>query len=262
VFLQKIRVFTSNLIFTSKTSDVLDTILLENQLFLDIETVPEQRNFDALSPLMQELWIERFTKTAPDSSEAADGYRTQAGIFAEFGKIICISAGYFHGPPAKQKLRIKSFYDDDESILLGNFLETIIEFSAKIPRLSFCGHNIREFDIPYICRRTIVRQLKLPAALDFHGKKPWELMLLDTMQLWRFGDHRNYSSLKLLAGILGIPTPKDDIDGSEVAGVYWQAHDLPRIARYCEKDVITVAQLLLRFKLLPLLTDNDIEIVP
>ncbi|TAM93409.1 MAG: 3'-5' exonuclease [Chitinophagaceae bacterium] len=240
---------------------MLNALLLENLLFLDIETVPAEQSFQALSIRMQELWSEKFAKIEPESKDTATGFQNRAGIYAEFGKIVCISAGYFYENGGQKKLRIKSFFDDNEAILLRNFLETTVQFAKKIPGFIFCGHNIKEFDIPYICRRAIINRLDLPEQLHLYGKKPWEVNMLDTLHLWRFGDHKNYTSLNLLATILDVPTPKDDIDGSKVAEVYWQQQDLSRIAAYCQKDVLTVAQLVLRFKQLPLLTEENIEFV-
>lgn len=240
---------------------MLDTISLENLLILDIETVPGNSDFQTLSPLYQELWLEKFTKIAPDSDDASEGYQNRSGIYAEFGKIICISAGYFINKAGRQSFRIKSFAGDEEAGLITDFFEAVKQFGSRIKALTFCGHNIREFDIPYICRRAIINNIPLPQQLQFHGKKPWEIMLLDTMHLWRFGDYKNYTSLKLMAGILNIPTPKDDIDGSMVGKVYWAGNGLDRIVTYCQKDVLTVAQLIMRFKQLPLLNDENIEIV-
>lgn len=241
---------------------MITNLSLKKLLFLDIETVPLQPGFSALSPLMQELWSEKFTKIEPDSSDPAAGFVQRAGIYAEFGKIVCISAGYFHPKTEKETFRIKSYYGEDEAILLTSFFEAVRQFSCVVPDFLFCGHNIREFDIPYICRRGVINGLTLPVPLQLYGKKPWEVPLLDTLRLWRFGDHKHYTSLKLLAGILNIPTPKDDIDGSQVGNVYWQENDLQRIATYCQKDVLTVMQLLRRFKQLPLLEKENIEMIP
>lgn len=241
---------------------MLNTCPLENLLFLDIETVPVISDFEELSVPMQKHWLEKFAKIAPDSDNPASEFNSRAGIYAEFGKIVCISAGYFQKQSEQKKFRIKSFFADQESDLLQNFLDALSQFSKKIPGFLFCGHNIREFDIPYICRRSLINGLPLPEPLQLHGKKPWEINILDTLHLWRFGDHKNYTSLSLLSTILGIPTPKDDIDGSRVAEVYWKQNDIARIAIYCQKDVLTVAQLLLRFKQMPLITEGNIEIVP
>lgn len=238
---------------------MLDQISLENLLFIDIETVPEKASYNDLPPLQQKLWLEKFTKTAPDCQNVAEEYPNHAGIYAEFGKIICISAGYFFTTGEQKNLRIKSYYGDNERTLLQEFLESLTRFQEKKRFLQLCGHNIREFDVPFICRRAIINDLTLPPLLQFHGKKPWEVMLLDTMQLWRFGDHRNYISLNLLAGVLNIATPKDDIDGSQVGHAYWQEGNLPRIVTYCQKDVLTVAQIILRFCRIPLLSDQNVE---
>lgn len=240
---------------------MIHTITLENLLILDIETVPGVAGFQDLSPAFQELWLDKFTKIAPDSEEVVEGYTNRSSIYAEFGKIICISAGYFYEKAGKKNIRIKSFAGHDEAGLISDFFAAIQQFAARIPQLTFSGHHIREFDIPYICRRAIINNLALPDQLVFYGKKPWEINLLDTMHLWRFGDYKHYISLKLLAGILGVPTPKDDIDGSQVATVYWEEKNLERIVTYCQKDVLTVAQVLLRFKGMPLLDNENIEIV-
>ena len=101
----------------------------------------------------------------------------------------------------------------------------------------------------------------IPEILDNAGKKPWEVKMLDTLDLWKFGDYKSYTSLDLLTSILGIPSPKDDIDGSMVAGIYRDEHDLNRIVTYCEKDVLAVAQVLLRFMNLPEIGSEKIESV-
>ncbi|HEU4555069.1 MAG TPA: ribonuclease H-like domain-containing protein [Chitinophaga sp.] len=218
-------------------------------------------SFSELPEALQHLWMEKITKTAPETADGASDYSERAGIYAEFGKVICISAGYFTIENNRYQLRIKSIFDDDERVVLSGFLDLVNRFCARYPRFLFAGHNIKEFDIPYICRRSVIHQLSLPPCLQLHGFKPWEVPMLDTLHLWRFGDYKNYTSLKLLTTILGIPTPKDDIDGSMVAGVYWQQHDLPRIAAYCQKDVVAVGQLLQRFKGVPILKEEDIIIV-
>lgn len=240
---------------------MLNHVALDQLLILDIETVPLVSSFSDLSTEMQYLWEEKFTKTAPETGDAAAGYMERAGIYAEFGKIVCISAGFFHADGGKYNFRMKSFSGDDEPQLLEEFLDLVQRFSLKFPRFQFAGHNIKEFDIPYICRRSVISSLILPAALQIHGMKPWELPMLDTMQLWRFGDFKNYTSLKLLSAIMGIPSPKDDIDGSMVGKVYWEEKDIHRITEYCQKDVVTVAQLLLKFKNLPLLETEDIIMI-
>jgi uncharacterized protein YprB with RNaseH-like and TPR domain len=238
---------------------VLPNIALDQLLLLDIETTPAVKAFDCLPENMQSLWLDKIAKTAPDSSEGEELYADRAGIFAEFGKIVCISVGFFTVENGRYQLRIKSIYHDDEKLLLSSFLELVNKFYIKNPKFQFAGHNIKEFDIPFICRRSVINLLSLPPALQLHNLKPWEVPMLDTMQLWRFGDFKNYTSLKLLTAVLGIPTPKDDIDGSMVAKVYYgEANGLERIVTYCQKDVVAVGQLLMRFKGVPLIEDGDV----
>ncbi|MGX5817500.1 3'-5' exonuclease [Chitinophaga lutea] len=232
---------------------MLNTTALDQLLLLDIETVPLAATLPDMPDNLQSLWREKIAKTLPDFEDAGEAFRERGGLQAEFGRIVCISAGLFYTENGQYQLRIKSFYGHDERELLEGFLDMVQKISAKNPRFQFAGHNIREFDIPYICRRVVINGLALPAPLQMHTFKPWEQPLLDTLQIWRFGEFKSYASLKLLAAVLGIPTPKDDIDGSMVGQVYWEEGNLERIAEYCGKDVLTVGQLLLRFKGLPLL---------
>lgn len=240
---------------------MLNNVALDQLLLLDIETTPLTASFDHLPDELQALWLEKNAKTAPESENAFENFSEKAGLMAEFGRIVCISAGFFFAENGHYQLRIKSFYGNDEKELLSGFLELTHKFFTRHPRFQFAGHNIREFDIPYICRRALINGLSLPVSLQLNNFKPWEQPLLDTMQLWRFGEYRNYTSLKLLAAVMGIPTPKDDIDGSMVGKVYWETGDVQRIADYCQKDVLTVAQLLLKFKGLPLIEKDGISIV-
>lgn len=236
---------------------MLDHIDLQNLMVLDIETVPQYPAFEEVPPLFKELW-EKKTRSQRKEGESPEVFYERAGVMAEFGKIICISVGIFTRVENATGLRIKSFYGDDECALLGDFISLL---DKQPPTLSLCAHNGREFDFPYLCRRVLVNELCIPSQLRISGKKPWEVNLIDTMDLWKFGDYKSYTSLNLLAAIFNIPTPKDDIDGSEVCSVYWQQHDLVRIKTYCQKDVVTTARLLLRFKGLPTITDENIVIV-
>ena len=230
---------------------MLNLIPASKVLFIDLETVSSTASFSELSPRMQNHWKKksRFILRLPIGEEitveqAEEAYSKRAGIFAEFGKIVCISIGYI--PEKQHQLRIKSFYGDDETKVLKSFTELISRHYHNPDTHFICGHNIKEFDIPYLCRRLIINNIELPAVFQLAGKKPWETKhLLDTMELWKFGDIKNYTSLDLLASILGIETPKEDIDGSMVGHVYWEENDLERIKTYCEKDVVTVAQILL-----------------
>tara|TARA_R110002124_G_scaffold71661_1_gene191853 strand:+ start:10037 stop:10753 length:717 start_codon:yes stop_codon:yes gene_type:complete len=218
---------------------------LENVLFLDIETVPQEASWNAVSENTKQLFDQK-TKYQRKEEFTTEEFYERAGIWAEFGKIICISVGYFVIQKNEKQMRIKSFFDDDEKELLVDFKKLLDTHFNKNEHV-LCAHNGKEFDFPYIARRMIIHRIELPKKLNLFGKKPWEIPHLDTMELWKFGDYKHYSSLKLLTSILGIPSPKDDIDGSEVANVYYKEKNLDRIVTYCEKDTIAVAQLVLRF---------------
>lgn len=236
---------------------MLDNIDLQQVLVLDIETVPQYPSFEELPEDFQELW-EQKTKFQRKDGESPSDFYARGGILAEFGKIICISVGIFSKKTKNISLRVKSFYGDEEIVVLQSFIALL---KTQADSLILCAHNGKEFDFPYLCRRMLINGLSIPTQLNLHGKKPWEIMHLDTMDLWKFGDFKNYTSLKLLAAVFNIPSPKDDIDGSMVNGVYWKENDLERIRVYCEKDVITTARILLRFKSLPILSDEDITLV-
>ena len=231
----------------------------ENILFLDIETVPETEKYSDLSETKQELFA---SKTAYQRKEefTAEEFYDRAGIWAEFGKIVCISVGFFTNfDSSNRKFRVTSFYGDEVK-LLEDFKKLLDEHFNKQQHV-LCAHNGKEFDFPFIARRMIIHQIELPSKLNLFGKKPWEIPHLDTLDLWKFGDYKHYTSLKLLTEILGIPSPKDDIDGSEVGEVYYKEENIERIVNYCEKDTIAVAQLLLRFNNLPILKELDIVYV-
>lgn len=236
---------------------MLKDIKLESILFLDIETVPEIAGFSELSERKQTLWEKKSEYFRKENEDAEDVY-SRAGIYAEFGKVICISVGMMYSQGNDKHLRLKSFYSDDETKLLLEFIG-LLEKLRKKPAVYLCGHNGKEFDFPYLARRILINGLDLPSLLDVAGKKPWEVSFLDTMDLWKFGDYKHYTSLDLLTSIFNIPTPKDDIDGSMVGKVYWEDGDLERIVKYCEKDVVAVVQLFLKFQGKELLPEEKIE---
>jgi 3'-5' exonuclease len=238
---------------------MLDNIRVEDILFLDIETVPAASSFDKLKPAMQTLWDKK-SKQFRTPDQSADDVYERAGIYSEFGKVICISVGLIT-EKNPFTFRLKSFYGDDEKSILSDFSAMLSKFCRTNKEALLCAHNGKEFDYPYIARRMIINGLIIPLILDNSGKKPWEIKLLDTMDLWKFGDYKNYTSLDLLTSILGIPTPKDDIDGSMVAGIYYRENNTERIVRYCEKDVLAIAQVILRFMNLPQITNDKIESV-
>lgn len=235
---------------------MLEKKKVQDILFLDIETVPQQEKWNDVSIEMQELYAAK-TKYQRKEEFTPEEFYDRSGIWAEFGKIICISVGYFIEIKGKTQFRVTSFYGDDEHEILINF-KGLLDSHFNKKNHVLCAHNGKEFDFPYIARRMIINRVELPEKLNLFGKKPWEIAHLDTLELWKFGDYKHYTSLKLLTTILGIPSPKQDIDGSEVANVYYKEKNLPRIVEYCERDTVAVAQLLLRFLNKPLVKDNEI----
>lgn len=240
---------------------MLEKLNSEDILFIDIETAPQYPIFEDQPEAFQKLWEKKSMYFRKEEQTAADVYE-RAGIYAEFGKIICISAGFITQKQGERFYRVKSFHDDDEKKLLSQFNQMLEKFTAY-PGKRVCAHNGIEFDFPYIARRSIIHGLKLPKILDIAGAKPWEIKerLIDTMQLWKFGDYKNYTSLELLCAVFDIPTPKDDIDGSEVAHVYYVENDIDRIIRYCEKDTLALANLFLCYKREAIILPENIEIV-
>jgi len=239
----------------------MQNIRLENMLLIDIETVSEHPTFNELNADWKKLWEEKVQRQLPENVTAEEFYPQRAAVMAEFSKVVCISVGYFKREGKAIHLRVKSFYGDDEKVLLKDFIGALQKTETNNNKWSFTGHNIKEFDIPFICRRLLINGLSIPPFLDFQNMKPWETNMIDTFQYWRFGDYKHFTSLKLLAAALNVPSPKDDIDGSMVGDVYWKEKDLERIVTYCQKDVITTANIVLRFKNLPLLTGDDVKIV-
>jgi 3'-5' exonuclease len=217
-----------------------------NILFIDIETVAAFESYAHMPDDWKELWDHKASVLIRNKeTETPETVYERAGIYAEFGKIVCISCGCLQGGGDERRIILKSFYGDDERKLLLEFADMLKKWSND-PTKSLCAHNGKEFDYPYICRRMIINGVAIPEALNIAGRKPWEIRLLDTMELWKFGDYKSYTQLRLLAHVLGIPSPKDDIDGSMVNDVYWKDKNLERIVTYCQKDVITLAQVLLR----------------
>lgn len=236
---------------------MLNAIGIQDILFLDIETVPSSPDFDSLSPVFQQFWEKKSSYFRKENETAADVYQ-RAGIYAEFGKIICISAGLIFYRGKEKMFRVKSFFGDEENIILSDFSGMLEAYSSR-KGIYLCAHNGKEFDFPYLARRILLNALPLPGLLDVAGKKPWEVSFLDTLELWKFGDYKHYASLDLLTRLFGIPTPKEDIDGSMVYEIYWKHKDLNRIVDYCEKDVLAVAQLFLRYRGDELMPADNVE---
>lgn len=234
---------------------MIEKIRLENILFLDIETVPEHENFHSLDDEMKQLWENKTLYQRKDEF-SADEFYDRAGIWAEFGRIVCISAGYFTIKGDIRHFRVTTFFGEEKKILKD--FSSLLNNHFNLPQHVLCGHNAKEFDFPFIARRMIINQVAIPEKLNLFGKKPWEIPHLDTLELWKFGDYKHYTSLKLLTKILGVPSPKGDIDGSQVGHVFYVEKDIDRIITYCEKDVIAVAQIFLRLRREDILIDEEI----
>ncbi|MFZ4400738.1 MAG: 3'-5' exonuclease [Bacteroidales bacterium] len=240
---------------------MLENIVLSRVLFLDIETVPAYSSYYQLDDKFKKLWDKKAanlhkTETKSDIENSAETLYERAGIYAEFGKIICISTGFIK----ENSFRIKSFYGDNEKQLLTEFAEMLSSYFNTLNHF-LCAHNGKEFDYPFIARRMLIHGIKLPVLLDIAGRKPWEISHLDTMELWKFGDYKCYTSLELLSALFGIPTPKNDIDGSQVRSVYYNEKDLERIVTYCQKDTLTVAQLLLRYRGEEMIKEENVVVI-
>lgn len=237
---------------------MLDRIPLDKILFLDIETVPQVYQFQELDEKSKQLFEQKNRFQVSPEKGIDLVFNDRGGIQAEFGKIVCISVGMVHETIQGKAIRLKSFYHDDEETLLKQF-KRLLEDHYNTPYHLLCGHNAKEFDIPYLCRRMLINGLTLPSILQIAGKKPWEINHIDTLELWKFGDYKSFTSLSLLCHVFNIPTPKDDISGADVARVYYEEKNLERIMIYCEKDVVALIQLFLRLKGDALIDESQIK---
>ncbi|MES2568179.1 MAG: 3'-5' exonuclease [Bacteroidota bacterium] len=228
----------------------MSSIKLENILFIDIETVPVQYQYSSLSEAERELWDKKFFYSKDISPEQQ---YSKAGVFAEFAKVVCIGLGFM----SEGKFRTKAIAGDNEQDVLIEFSQLLEQFFNTKDHF-LCAHNGKEFDYPFLCRRLLVNKIPLPKILHIQGFKPWEVKHLDTMEMWRFGDIKNFTSLNLLAHVFNIPSPKDDIDGSQIAQVYYEEKNIERIKTYCIKDVVTLARIYQALKGLSPISDNDI----
>jgi uncharacterized protein YprB with RNaseH-like and TPR domain len=238
----------------------LKAINLQQVLFLDIETVPLYANYNELSNALQQNWDKKYDYLKHDEGEnSALGFFKHAGIYSEFAKIICISIGRFKVENNELLFSVKSIANENEKQLLESFNNI---FENRHDFKIIAGHNIKEFDVPFICRRMLINGLEIPILFDLSGRKSFEVNhLIDTLQLWKFGDYKHYTSLALLTEIMGINTPKTDMEGKDVARVFYHENNLKRIADYCQQDVVAVAQLILKFRNEKLLTDEQIRCI-
>lgn len=233
------------------THKKIDSMHFHKTLIIDIETVPLTDDWFSLPEGLRNHWTHKmnFLHLSDEQMQnPAAVFSDRAGIYSEFGKIVCIGMGYISKQDGKEVVRLKSLSNDDESALLHEFCKTLAHFKEQNKEVIFCGHNIKEFDIPYICRRMLINGLDLPECLNISGLKPWQVSHQDTLELWRFGDYKSYVSLDLLAQVLQVPSSKSDINGSQVGSTYWQEKDLERIAQYCLRDVYTTALVYMKLK--------------
>ena len=234
---------------------MIKRLKLEHILFLDIETVPQFDDYDSLDNHTKLLW-EAKTKYQRKETFTPKEFYDRAGIWAEFGKIICISVGYFKQKEDPRNFRVTSFYGEEVDILKD--FKTLLETHFNKANHLLCAHNGKEFDFPYIARRMVILGIDLPEKLNLFGKKPWEVRHLDTLELWKFGDYKTFTSLSLMAHVLGIPSPKNDISGEQVRDVFYKEKNIDRIVAYCEKDTVTVAQIILKLRNQDLLSVSEV----
>lgn len=231
-------------------------------LIIDIETVSGNENVEKLPPALQKHWERKagFIRN-PEEKAPDELYYDRAAIYAEFGKIIVIGMGFYHEVKGKPALRVKTIASKNEKKLLTEF-KNFIESKFDQDHLKLCAHNGKEFDFPYLCRRMLINDIKIPWSLNMTGKKPWEVNHIDTMELWKFGDWKSFTSLDLLTTIFEIPSSKKELDGSMVTKTYYEEKDgLKKIEEYCQKDVVATAQLYLRLNNLPLIDPDQINII-
>lgn len=237
---------------------------LENIIVIDIETVPQKPSFELLSTHWKQLWSEKVSKVLPDGMSLSDWYLRRAGVMAEFSKVICISIGFYLNQKSSS-YKVVSIYGNDEISILSSFIDLLNKLFFIQKKKIIAGHNIKEFDIPFICRRLMVHKIPVPAFMNIHLQKPWEQNLLDTFQMWKFGDYKHYTSLHLLASVLNVPSPKTELDGSMIAPLFWEENPIQqelnmlKIIEYCGRDVIATMNIILRFQNKELLQENTIH---
>jgi hypothetical protein len=233
---------------------------LTDLLIIDIETIPDKASYGQLDDAWKQLFNDKATKTVPFQGNIEEIYKKRAGIWAEFGKVVCIGAGFFLPLPSEQwELQLFSFSSHIEVQILRDFTLFCETWQPRNREFRFAGHNIREFDIPFLGRRMLINRLPLPESLRLQDKKPWEVSHFDTLGYWKFGDYKNYISLHLLANVLQIPSPKQGISGADVQDLYYQQNNLQGIVDYCKQDVLATARIIQRLMNLPPVEDSQVK---
>jgi len=207
---------------------------IEDILFFDVETAAATNNFDENHELY-DAWAYDHLRNVEDSSELIELYNKTAPLYAEYGRIVTISIGAVRGG----ELIIKSFSNEDEKVLLEEFNDSISKFANN--KTWLCGHNILDFDMPYIMRRCMANGVQLHLLFDTAHLKPWETSVFDTALLWK-GTAWKKQSLASVIAALGLPSPKDDISGADVSRVFYEG-GIDKIVSYCEKDVFATVNL-------------------
>jgi 3'-5' exonuclease len=234
--------------------------IAKNLLFIDIETVSAENSYNLLSDRFQKLWKHKasFLKNEKNLT-IEEQYFDRAAIYAEFGKIIVIGVGFFYWDEANNLcLKTKTLVADNEKELLQEF-KKLLDQRFKSKDLALCAHNGKEFDFPYLCRRMLVNEVSLPKALDFSGKKPWEVPHYDTLEMWKFGDKKQFTSLEMLATLFDIKSSKNEMSGDEVNHEYYNENNLAKIREYCLEDVVALAQIFLKLNAIDVVEEANIE---
>lgn len=237
----------------------------ENMLFIDIETANLVKELEKGTPLY-DSWAYKVRygswtgeKYSTDEVTPEELYKTKASLFAEFSRVACISIGMIKDG----KIKIRSYKDKDEQKLLYDFANATNALQAKYPKLVLAGHAITTFDNPFLMRRMLINGIELPAPFDIAHLKPWETQVIDTLTLWK-GQSYYSASLINITTAFGLPSPKDEMDGSEVNEAF-HSGKLDEIATYCEKDVFALANVVLKMrgdKPVELDTDKTIKVEP
>lgn len=212
-----------------------------NFLFMDIETARIQDKLTTNTELFKSWEYKRRKEGETLVKDLKKSFEHKAALYAEFGKVVCISIGKI----VDEKLVVQSYYGDDEKEVLEKIKKVLTAFYKKFPDLMLCGHSIIGFDIPFLMRRMIINGIQVPSFLDLTTSKPWTLSddIVDIAQIWKTTGFYG-ASLVNMSHAMGLPSPKEDIDGSMVSDTYYREKDgLKRIVKYCEQDVFATVNI-------------------